>query len=294
MDLQQIRYFLAVAKAGSFIKAAEAEGISQPAISQQIAKLESSLGGPLFVRMGRSLRLTPLGRDLVGEGEDLLRRAKSMRSIAEAHRDGERGRVMVGVIPTIMPYFIAPRIGSLRQQHPQMELVLLEAQTAPLLELLKAAEIDIAILALPVKNQEVVCSELFREELYVIGEKGRQLPAALDLRQLKEERLLLLREGNCLRDNVLTTCNRAHMNLERVFETDQLTSIFSLVAAGYGISLVPELAVPFHDGCAHAGLSPKAFRRIGYAQAKGNRGSPVQRTFLNWLRREADLLRKKD
>jgi LysR family hydrogen peroxide-inducible transcriptional activator len=287
MDLQQLRHFLAVAREGSFVRAAQAEGITQPAISQHIAKLESELGAPVFARMGRNVRLTALGSELVGRAEAILQEAARMRRAAKAARDAECGRVTVGVIPTLLPYFFGPLQRDFTRRHPQIQLAIVEEQTAGLIDLLRSAEIDVAVLALPVKNQEIVCSELFREELVLIAPPGTKLSGPVDVQKLRGEKLLLLKEGNCLRENVLMACGRARAEFEQVFETDQLASIFSLVAAGYGMSLVPALAAPFHSGFVSLPLKQAVYRRVGYAQAKGNRASGARRTFLSWLRKAA-------
>ncbi|BDC52890.1 LysR family transcriptional regulator [Bryobacterales bacterium F-183] len=287
MELLQLRYFVAVAKAGSFVKAAEHEGVSQPALSQQIAKLESELGVPLFDRLGRSLRLTSFGRQVLPKSEDLLQQASIIRKDAEAFGNAACGRVTLGVIPTLLPYVVSPLLDKLRIQHPEIDLQLVEDQTHILIDKLRSADIDLAVLALPIRHPEIVCSELKREELVFIspltGDNAQSGP--VDLQALTKERLLLLREGNCLRDDVLTACSRAKAQFAQVFETDQLASIFALVAAGSGSSLVPSSAVDFHGSKVQVlPLRQRVYRRIGYAQLRSHKATAAQKTVIKWLR----------
>jgi LysR family hydrogen peroxide-inducible transcriptional activator len=286
MEILQLRYFVSVAKAGSFVKAAEVENVSQPALSQQIAKLEFELGTPLFDRLGRSLRLTAFGKQLQPRAEELLKQLSAIRREAEAASSATGGgRVTLGVIPTLLPYVVAPLLGEFQRQHRDIELVLVEDQTNVLLEKLRAADIDVAVLALPIRNPEIVCSELRREELLFILPPDRKAPTEpVDLQSIAQEKLLLLREGNCLRDDVLTACSRARAQFAQVFETDQLASIFALVAAGSGASLVPESAVRFHGNVQAVPLRQRAYRRIGYAQLRSHRATAAQKTVIKWLR----------
>jgi LysR family hydrogen peroxide-inducible transcriptional activator len=144
--------------------------------------------------------------------------------------------------------------------------------------------VDLAVLALPIKNPEIVCAELRREELLFIVPPQREIDQ-VDLHKLGNEKLLLLREGNCLRDDVLTACSRAKAQFSQIFETDQLASIFALVAAGRGASLVPESAVKFHGSAVRsAPLRQRVYRRIGYAQSRNHRATAAQKTVIKWLK----------
>jgi LysR family transcriptional regulator, hydrogen peroxide-inducible genes activator len=284
VEILQLKYFLAVAKAGSFVKASEHEGVSQPALSQQIAKLEAELGTTLFDRLGRSLRLTAFGKQLEPRAEELLRQSAMIKREAEISRNSSCGQVTLGVIPTLLPFVVAPLLGKFVKDHPDIQLQLYEDQTHVLIDKLRSADVDVAVLALPIKNAEIVCAEIRREELLFIVPPQRELDQ-VDLKNLGNEKLLLLREGNCLRDDVLTACSRAKAQLFQVFETDQLASIFALVAAGTGASLVPESAVRFHGSAVRsAPLRQRVYRRIGYAQSRNHRATAAQQTVIKWLK----------
>jgi LysR family transcriptional regulator, hydrogen peroxide-inducible genes activator len=284
MEIQQLRYFVSVARAGSFVKAAEHEGVSQPALSQQIAKLEGELGVPLFDRLGRSLRLTLSGKQLLSRAEEMLQMVTAIRREAEASMNSARGRVTIGVIPTLLPYVVAPLIPEFAAAHPEIELQLVEEQTTGLIDRVRTADVDLAVIALPIRHPEIVCAELRREELLFIVPPGRNFVEPVDLHSVAQEKLLLLREGNCLREDVLTACSRAKAQFAQVFETDQLASIFALVAAGSGASLVPESAVRFHGNVRAVRLRQRVYRRIGYAQSRSHRPTAPQKTVIKWLR----------
>ena len=142
------------------------------------------------------------------------------------------------------------------------------------------------MIALPVRQPEIVCSELFREPLLVAVPEFHPLASRqrLAVPQLISERMLLLREGHCLRDDVLTVCSRAKVQFQQVFESDHLASIFSLVANGFGISIVPALAAAETRGCTLIPLEPRGVRKIGYAQVRGHHSLPLQKRFISFLR----------
>jgi LysR family transcriptional regulator, hydrogen peroxide-inducible genes activator len=208
----------------------------------------------------------------------------------------------VGVIPTIMPYFIARKIGDFLQHCPKVSPQFIEETTSQLVEALgsvlicqiklghyqalQAGEIDLAVLSLPVAKADIVCSELFREELLLVVPPKHRLGGrpAVNLQDLRNERLLLLKEGHCLRDDVLTACTRAKAELRSVFETNQLESIFELVRSGFGLSVVPAMASSNAEGCTLVPLQNKSYRRIGYARARRHQVSRPMCEFISWLR----------
>jgi len=286
MGIHQLRCFSAVVRAGSFTRAAEHLGITQPSLSQQIQKLEKQVGSPLFERLGRSIRLTAYGEALRQPAADILHQVAEVSSSLNNLQEGVCGKLRVGVIPTIMPYFIAPRIGGFLSSFPKVDLQLIEDTTPRLVEQLQGGDLDLALSALPVRNPDIVCSELTREPLFLAVAEKHPLAgeSAIDLQNLRNERLLLLKEGHCLRDDVLMTCTRAKAELRSVFETDQLASIFQLVRAGFGVTVIPAMASSHSAGCKLVSLQGNSFRRIGYLRAKRHFVSRPMREFTTWLR----------
>ena len=286
MEFHQLRYFSAVAQAASFTRAAERLGISQPSLSQQIGRLEKKIGAPLFVRLGRTVRLTPYGEALLPRALEILKEISETESSLSNLQGGMRGILRVGVIPTIMPYLIAPRIHSFCEEFPEVEIQLSERVTARLVEDVQAGQLDMAILSLPIRNPDIVCSELFREALFLAVAESHPLAKKkiVSLKDLAPERLLLLREGHCFRENVMTACTRAKAEVQSVFETDQLGSIFPLVASGFGITLIPAMAAPCATGCVIVPVSQGSVRRVGYIRARRHFvGKPMQE-FVHWLK----------
>jgi len=310
MQLHQLRYFCAVAHAGSFTRAAETLQLAQPSLSQQIGRLERELGLPLFERLGRGLRLTAYGRALLPQAEAVLLQIQDARHTVEALHGAVRGRLAVGCIPTIAPYYFASRVVEFAQRHPDVALHLVEDTTPRLVALLQSGELDVAITSLPVRSPDLICSELFREPILVVVAPGHPLAgrARISAGELRQERLLLLREGHCFRHDALAVCRRARLPLTAVFETDQFASIFALVAAGFGISLVPAMAAQqaqqtrvrsgdplscaggrarSQPSCVVLPLEGGAMRRVGYLQLRRHVAGPAQQAFIHWLRTQA-------
>jgi LysR family transcriptional regulator, hydrogen peroxide-inducible genes activator len=287
MELHQLRYFCAVARTGSFTKAALDEGVAQPSLSQQIARLEESVGAQLFDRLGRGVQLTEYGKSLLPQATEILRQLRNAQISLESMRRTVSGRLAIGSIPTIMPYWLAPRLNDFAREYPDVQLRLVEDTTTKLVELLQAGKLDIALVALPVSNPDMICSELFREPIRVVVGERHSLAShtVAHLRELRNERIILLKEGHCFRDNALTVCHKAHFSPESIFETDQFLSIFPLVEAGFGISLVPEMAVHYGSkGCRMLPLDRETFRRIGYMRVRGHTAGAAQTAFVKWLR----------
>jgi LysR family hydrogen peroxide-inducible transcriptional activator len=286
MELHQLRYFCAVVRAGSFTRAAEQMGIAQPSLSQQIRALEKQIGTPLFERLGRSVRLTAYGEALRQPAIEILQQVAEAESSLVNLQEGVRGRLRVGVVPTIMPYFVAPQIGEFLKRFPELDMQLVEDVTPELVESLQVGDLDIAVTGLPLRNPDIVCCELLREPLYLAVAQNHPLArkAAVDLQDLRNERFLLLKEGHCLRHDVLVACTRASAELHTVFETNHLESIFQLVSASFGLTLVPAMTSSHAAGCALVPLRENSIRRIGYLRARRHTVSRPMREFINWLR----------
>jgi LysR family transcriptional regulator, hydrogen peroxide-inducible genes activator len=286
MEFHQLRYFCAVARAGSFTRAAEELGIGQPSLSQQIRALEKSIGTPLFERLGRSVRLTPFGEALREPAQSILRQIAMVENSLANLRDGVRGRLRIGVIPTILPYWIAARVPDFQKAFPEVDVQLIEDSTPRLVEKLQSGDLDVAVASLPVRSPDIVCSELFREPLFLAVEKGHPLAqnTVVDLRAVVGEPLLLLKEGHCLRDNVLTACARARAPLHSIFESNQLESIFQLIRSGFGVTLIPAMASCHGAGCALIRLKGSHTRRVGYLRARRHVVTRPMRELTSWLR----------
>ena len=246
MELHQLRYVLAVARAGNFSRAAAQCHVSQPSLSQQIQKLEDELGGKLFLRLKTHAQLTPAGEAFVP------RAARILAEVDAAHRDATdaralaRGRIAVGVLPTIAPYLLPRIVPRFSAEYPGLQLVVHEDTTARLVELLGAGEIDLAIASLPIADPRVHTELLFNEDLLVALPPGHPLlrKRVVALADLEAERFILMKEGHCLGDQVLNFCSRRDFAPHVSCRSGQIETIRALVQAGLGLSLVPAMACP--------------------------------------------------
>jgi LysR family hydrogen peroxide-inducible transcriptional activator len=286
VELDQLRYFVAVARAGTFTRAAEQEGVTQPSLSQQVRKLENSLGVPLFERRGRSVRLTQAGERLLPQARALLRGAADARQSLAELANRVCGRLEVGAIPTIMPYWLAPRITDFQSRYLEVEVHLVENLTTRLIEALQTGDLDVAIVSLPVSSPDIICSELFREELLFVLPNTHRLAALprLDPHLIAGEHLLVLREGHCFRKDALAVCRRGLREPDAVFESDQFSSVFALVASGFGITVAPKMATREASECRCIPIRGNPSRRVGYAQIRRPHLPPAQRVFIAWLK----------
>lgn len=246
MELQQLRYVVAVARTGNFSRAAEQCHVSQPSLSQQIQKLEDELGERLFERLKTRARLTPAGEALHERAVRILAEVESVRRDATEARGLTRGLVTLGVLPTIAPYLLPRVLPGFSREFPGVEIVVQEDTTIRLLNLLAAREIDLAIASLPVSDERMQTETLFNEELLVALPPNHPLVKKRTLRaaDLESERFILMKEGHCLGDQVLNFCSRRDFHPNILCRSAQIETIRALVQAGMGISLVPAMACP--------------------------------------------------
>src|SRR5271168_4258005 len=287
MELHQLRYFCAVAESGSFSRAAEQAHVSQPSLSQQIMKLEDELGARLFDRLGRSVRLTDLGKTFLPRARGVLRELEAARGDVVEHKDSVGGSLTIGVIPTVAPYLLPPYLASFSKKFPQARLTVVEEITPVLLDRLRASTIDVAILALPVRGHEFETAPLLTERLFAALPAKHKLAArrSLSLKDLRAEPFLLLRDGHCFRDSAVAACTRARLTAQIIFESGQFSSLLSMVGAGMGVSIVPQMAIEKSARCRFVRIADSdATRTIGAAVLRGRSLTRAHLGFLSHLR----------
>jgi LysR family hydrogen peroxide-inducible transcriptional activator len=244
MNLRDLQYLVTLAETGHFGEAAERCHVSQPTLSAQIKKLEEYLGVQLFERQPRKVTPTDVGRRIVERARRVTQEADDIRALARASRDPLTGKLKVGLIPTIAPYLL-PRIAArLRKKLPELQLMLYEYQTGPLLERLRSGELDLAILALPADTDGLETRSLFAESFLVAMPRNHRLTARKRLKpaDLAGETLLLLEDGHCLRDQALEVCGNVPVGEDQDFRATSLETLRQMVAAGLGVTLIPRLA----------------------------------------------------
>lgn len=290
MELHQLRYFAAVARLGNFTRAAEACHVSQPTLSQQIAKLEQELGRPLFDRLGRVTVLTDAGRafqDRVAQALAILDDAKD--TVAA---DARAGRLTVAAIPTVAPYLLPQPLVRFARAHPEARLELREYTTAESLARLADGELDLALLALPVPEEHLKHEVLFTEELQLalpakhpLADKHR-----LTLKDVADEPFVLLHEAHCLSGQAVGFCARHALAPVVTARLHQLGTVLELVRLGHGVSLVPAMAAAAdrHPGRVYRSLSGgKPTRTVAAVWNTMRFRSPLFETFLAELRKPA-------
>src|SRR5215510_3408592 len=262
MNLRDLRYFVALADTRHFGKAAERSYVSQPTLSAQIKKLETYLGVQLIERQPRKVTLTETGLKILPLARRILQESDEIVSLARNEHDPLSGKLKVAFIPTIGPYLLPLVARRLRKQLPRLKLLLYEYQTQPLLERLRAGDIELGVLALPVPLDGLESRELYEENFTLAVPNGSALAkkASVRLEDLTGETLLLLEDGHCLRDQALDVCSRIDVKENEDYRATSLETLRQMVAAGLGITLLPELATrgPFGSG---QGLAVKPFAK---------------------------------
>jgi LysR family hydrogen peroxide-inducible transcriptional activator len=286
MEFNQLRYVCAIAETGSFSRAAERCHVAQPSLSQQILKLEEDLGAKLFDRLGRSVRLTEAGRAFLPHARSILHQMEAARTGVEDKRTDARGSIAAGVIPTIAPYLLPRYTASFAKKYPEARLRIVEETTPVLVESLRNLSIDLAVLALPLRHKEFELFPLRTEPLFAVLPKDhpRAGQKSLALKDLRGEPFVMLRDGHCFRDLSVAACVRARVPPRIVFESSQFSSLLGMVAAGVGVSLVPEMAIDHSVPCRYVRLSDtRATRTIVAAVLRGRSFNRVQQAFLSGL-----------
>ncbi|HEX4155099.1 MAG TPA: LysR family transcriptional regulator [Acidobacteriaceae bacterium] len=294
MEFHQLRYVCAVAETGSFSRAAEHCEIAQPSLSQQVLKLERDLGAKLFDRLGRSVRLTEAGRAFMPHARSILKQMEAARSSVAEKQADRRGSVTAGVIPTIAPYLMPGYIASFAKKYPDAKLRVVEEMTPILIECLRDLSLDLAILALPLRHKDLEFFPIRTEPLFAVLPKDHPRAAArsLSLKDLRGEAFVMLRDGHCFRDLSLATCTHARVTPNIAFESGQFSSLFGMVAAGVGVSLVPQMAIDRSAACRYVRLSDaRANRTIVAAVLRGRSFNRVQQAFISGIQPRAQRRR---
>jgi len=259
LNLRDLQYLVALAETRHFGRAARQCHVSQPTLSAQLKKLEESLGVVLIERRPRQVSLTAAGQAVVGRARRMLRDAEDIRALARASQDPLGGQLKIGLIPTLGPYLL-PRIAPrLQRALPKLQLLLHEHQTAPLIARVVDGELDLALLALPADSRGLATRSLFAEAFLVAMPDRHRLATRRRLKpaDLAGEKLLLLEDGHCLRDQALEVCRKAGTE-EQDFSATSLETLRQMVAAGLGLTLLPRLAVEGPFGAAR-GLAVRPF-----------------------------------
>jgi LysR family transcriptional regulator, hydrogen peroxide-inducible genes activator len=245
MEMHQLRYFAAVARTGNFSRAARECRVAQPSLSQQILKLEDEVGERLFERTQRRALLTPAGSLFLPHALNILDAAERGRQEIREMGGQVRGKIRLGALPTIAPYFLPNVIRSFRTKYPGVELIIQEETTQQLLRGLEEKELDLALISDASPNPRIEIRPLFSEELLLC------LPATHPLVKqkkvvaddLRDEKFILMQDGHCLGAQAQQFCESKGFHPEISCRSAQIGTVLAMVQAGLGVSLIPEMAL---------------------------------------------------
>ena len=262
MNLKDLKYLVALADTGHFGRAAERTFVSQPTLSAQLKKLEEFLGVKLVERQPKNVQLTEVGKQVVVRARRMLDEGDEIIALARNNTDPFAGKLKVGLIPTIGPYLLPRIMQKIRKALPHLGLMLYEHQTEPLLKRLRDGEIDMGIMALPVAHEGMESRSLYEEAFTVALPNNHPLAAKTNIRiqDLKNQTLLLLEDGHCLRDQALEVCSRIEIREAEDFRATSLETLRQMVVTGLGITLLPETAVESPFG-SQRGLTIRQFTK---------------------------------
>lgn len=281
ISLRQLRYFASLARHRHFGRAAADCAVTQPALSMQIRELEREIGAELVERRPGEVALTATGIEVAQRAERILAAARDLVDFAQ-HREILSGGLKLGIIPTLAPYLLPRLLPHLQHAYPSLRLDMRETQTATLIGELVAGDLDCLLLALPIEHAaDVETAALFEDHFLLAAPAGEPMPRrALKADDVDQGRLILLEEGHCLRDQALAFCNSTPRDSAAALGSTSLATVMQMVANGYGVTLVPEIAADVEVRDDRVTLkrfrAPEPGRTIGLAWRKS---SPRRRDF---------------
>lgn len=283
ITLRQLRYFDALARLRHFRRAASHCAVTQPALSTQIQQLEKELGVELVERRYKNVQLTAAGEEIAERASRILAEVRDLGEYAQKGVEGLTGRLRLGVIPSIAPYLLPPLLPLLKETHPDLELHIRETQTRMLTAELIEGTLDLLLLALPVEHPDLDSISLFEDRFLLalppdhnVDENEKATPELV-----ASDRLLLLEEGHCLRDQALSFCQLRQIEGLNTFGTSSLSTIVQMVSNGFGLTLLPEMSIDIETRRSAVTLlrfgTPEPSRTIGLVW---RRTSPLKSDFL--------------
>ena len=281
ITLRQLRYFEALAQHRHFGVASNACSVTQPALSMQIRDFELALGVNLFEKGTHPVQLTPLGRIIAAKSKAIMLDVAELEELVRASDNQPLINLRLGVIPTVAPYIFSRIAKDLTMHFTGLNLKMREAITSKLITAVIDGELDAAIIALPASEPRLRELELFRENFLLVRPKADAKKPVPRPEMLKEMRLLLLEEGHCFRDQALTFCKMGSSNTQDVMDGNSLTTLVQMVAAGFGVTLIPEMAAEFEGRIPNISIAkfhknpPK--RKIGMVW---RRNSPLKDKYI--------------
>jgi LysR family hydrogen peroxide-inducible transcriptional activator len=289
MNLRDLRYLVAVADHLHYGRAAAACNVSQPTLSTQLKKLEEYLGAALFERTNKSVHLTATGAEIVAHARRALAEADAILAVTRQRKGPLIGPLQLGIIPTLGPYLLPWLVPAARKSYPELRLVVHEDLTARLLEQLQLHRLDAAIVALPAAGEGWEVAPLFDEPFWLACPKDHPLAkrARVSEEDLQGQRLLVLAEGHCLRDQALAVCASAGAREAGRFQATSLNTLAQMVASGMGCTLLPALALgpKRHTSMVQRPVAGGVSRRLGLVWRRSDPKAGEFQAFAQLVRR---------
>lgn len=278
-SIKQMRYLVALREYKSFSIAAEKCFVTQSTLSAGIKELEKLLGQSVVDRRLKAISLTPFGLEMANEAEIILARAKNMTDRAQQLKSPMSGVFRLGVIPTIAPYLLPNILPRIQKSYPLLELQLYEDLSGRLIEKANAGQIDTILMAFPYDTPNMVQRPLFEEPFTLACPKGQMNDIhEIEASDLQPNELLLLEDGHCLRDHAMEACGLQGVEHKKEFSTTSLATLLQMVASGYGMTLLPDMA-------STKNLIPKGVRTIPFSAPQ-----PTRQIGLAWRRGSAKTI----
>ncbi|MBA4536706.1 LysR family transcriptional regulator [Bacillus aquiflavi] len=298
MELRQIRYFIEVAKREHVTEASHALHVAQSAVSRQIFNLEAELGVDLFIRDGRNVKLTPIGKNFLGHMEQAIQVIETAKREIEQYLDPERGTIRIGFPSSIATYTLPNIISAFRKNHPEVNFYLHQGSYKNLVETVIDGEINLALLG-PVpkqnKNEKIIGHTLFLEHIVALLPASHPLAdqSSIRLSQLKDDSFVLFPEGFVLRELVVNACHQSRFEPKVSFQGDDIDAIKGLVSAGLGVTLLPEITLI--DNIPRTTVKipisePHVTRTVGVIIPADRELAPTEQVFYQFLKEFFDVL----
>lgn len=251
ISLKQLNYSLAVEKTLHFKKAAEICNVSQSALSTAISEMEKQLGIQVFERNNKKVLVTAEGALLLDKAKNIKREMDELQQLSQLSKEVLSTPMTMGVIPTIGPYLLPKVLPEVRQQYPDFKLKIVEDQSHVLVDMVRNGDLDCAVLALPYPMDGLMAFEFWQEDFYWVSHKDECPSQVTEITsaELELEKLMLLKDGHCLKDHALAACSLQAEKKESELNSTSLHTLIQMVAGKLGTTLVPQMALDqlIHD-----------------------------------------------
>ena len=244
ISLKQLKYALAVETHLHFRKAAEACSVSQSALSTALSEMERQLGFAIFERDNKKVLITPVGQQVLDKAKSISLQMEDLMRVSEAQKSVLSYPMSIGIIPTICPFILPIVFPELRAQYPEFEMNVVEEQSHILVDKVRSGEIDTAVLALPFATEGLLTFEFWHEDFYWVTHEDDVTPDVTEVasKDIEQSRLMLLKDGHCLKDHAITVC-KSNDNISQGLSATSLNTLIQLVIGKAGTTLIPEMAL---------------------------------------------------